>query len=352
LAQRFEDLGFRVERFVSGEPGKVNLVCSAGPEGTDGLILSGHLDVVPTDGQAWTSDPFTLTPRGDRLVGRGSSDMKGFVAASLEALRRIDLSKLQRELVLIWTADEEVGCLGSAKLAEHLAADGRPLPTECWIGEPSDFRIMRMHPGHVGVRIATFGEAAHSSKPDLGASALKAMTRVMVMLEELEAQLRQQRRYEDMLERPWTTMNMGTIRGGQAVNIVPDACELVVGYRPLPGEDSRAVFEEIEGRLAALKLPEGTRVSAEITRATPSLFTPEGTPLQGLIAPHACSQETCAASFATDGGNLAHLGIRTLVFGPGSIDVAHKADEYVSAPALIRAVDIVEDIVRGRCLEA
>ncbi|MCB9763998.1 MAG: acetylornithine deacetylase [Alphaproteobacteria bacterium] len=350
VAQRCEDVGFKVERFEDQDsPGKVNVVCAAGPAGTDGLILSGHMDVVPVAGQAWSVDPFTLTERDGRLLGRGTSDMKGFIAASIEALGRLDLSRLQRELVLIWTHDEEVGCVGSAKLASRLAAEGRALPSEALIGEPTDFRILRMHPGHVALTITTFGEAAHSSKPDLGASAIKAMGRVITMLEQLEAELMRSRRFEDLLERPWVTMNMGTLHGGQAVNIVPDHCALMVGYRPLPGDDALAVFRVIEARARALKLPDSTRVEVHLERQTPSMLSPEGTPLQGLLTPHACCAETAAASFATDGGNLQALGVRSLIFGPGSIDVAHKADEYVRADALAQAVDVIEAVVRARC---
>ena len=345
MAQRAEDAGFRVELFEDEQDaGKVNVVASAGPQEGEGLILSGHMDVVPVEGQDWSSDPFRLDEREGRLYGRGSSDMKAFLAASVEGLDRLDLSKLRRELVLVWTHDEEIGCVGSRKLVKRLAKEGRPLPSECWIGEPTDFRILRMHPGHVALKIVTSGRSAHSSKPDLGKSAIKEMRRVLELVEQVEAEQMRHRRLEAFLDRPYTTMNAAQIRGGVAVNMVPDRCELTVGYRPLPGDDPLEVFRILEERVRNLD------ADAELLRVTPSMLTEEGCPLQGLLEGHACSKETSAASFATDGGNLEELGISSLIFGPGSIDVAHAPDEYVERSALESAVGMVEQVVRARCM--
>jgi acetylornithine deacetylase len=355
VAQRGEDLGFVSTVHVDpDDPGKANVVSTLGPPGEDGLILSGHLDVVPVVGQPWDSDPFVLTERDGTLYGRGTADMKGFVACALHALARLDLSQLRRRLVLVWTHDEEIGCLGSGKLAAALGERPDDWPTEALIGEPTDFRIFRMHPGHVAMTITTHGASAHSSKPDLGANAIRAMARVITMLERLEVELRSLIRPDlrAMLERPHVTMNVGTIQGGSAINLVPDHCELRVGYRPLPGDDPVAIRWLIAQRLAELKLPPGTQVSWTPGTITPSMLTPEGTPLQGVI--EACCPQarggTLGASFGTDGGNLEQLGIRSLIFGPGSIDVAHKANECVSLEALHQGVDAVEAIVRSRCL--
>ncbi len=338
VAGRCEAAGFRVERFVSPGEGKLNLVCSKGPKGTEGLVLSGHMDVVPVEGQPWTSDPFQLTQRGSRLVGRGSADMKGFIAATLEALPR--LPTLQRELVLVWTCDEEVGCLGSRDLVEKLA--GRPLPQACLIGEPTSFRIQRMHPGHTAVRITCIGRAAHSSTPDLGENAIRKAARVVDLLEDLATDWRRDVRFADMLERPFVVMNTATIQGGAAINIVPDRCVIDVGFRPLPGMDEGALVAELRERVA----PFGT---VELLRITPAMLTPEGTALEGLLRGYASEPGTGAVSFATDGGNLAQLGMAPLVFGPGSIDVAHKADEYIDVGELHRAVEVITALTASRC---
>ena len=203
LAERFEGLGMRIETFESEQAGKVNLVATAGPQGanredsTNGLILSGHMDVVPVTDQAWDSDPFTLR-RGDdhRLYGRGSTDMKGFLADVVHALHRIDLKHLKRELMLIFTHDEEVGCIGSAKLAQKFLQDGRPVPTAAVIGEPTNFKMLRMHNGHAAFRIITTGVDGHSSKPDLGANAIHIAARALVEVEALSRELQRERRID------------------------------------------------------------------------------------------------------------------------------------------------------------
>ena len=336
VGERFERLGFKVEEFRDPRyPGKANLVATAGPGGEGALALSGHLDVVPTEGQPWTSDPFTLTERNGLLHGRGSADMKGFLAATLHALERVDLTRLGRQLVLLWTHDEEVGCLGSAALAEALRADGRALPSECWIGEPTDFQIFRMHPGHVEVRVETRGIAAHSSKPDLGESALTRMTQVLHALESLREELTQETRLTDFLERPYVTMNPAIIRGGTAVNIVPDHVSLLVGYRPLPGDDPTEVADRIRQRVQ----PFGA--SVDVVRVTPAMHTPAGSALEKLCAHHATDPHPKAAPFAT--------GMTSVVFGPGSIDVAHRPDEYLAQSAMHHAVDVIASIVNTRC---
>ena len=344
LADRADALGMRVERLESPQPGKCNVVCSVGPQGTDGLVLSGHMDVVPVEGQPWSSDPFTLTRRGERLHGRGACDMKAFLAATLEGLATLDLRRLERELVLVWTHDEEVGCLGSRALVEQLA--GRPLPGLALIGEPTGFEILRMHPGHAAARITCAGRAAHSSKPDLGSNAIRLAARVLDALEQLAEDWRRDVRFAEMLERPFVVMNVARIQGGSAINIVPDRCVIEVGFRPLPGMSPEALFEALSERARAVA-PDA--VTAELLRVTPSMLTPEGTRLEALLRPHARSEALGAASFATDGGNLERLGMRTLVFGPGSIDVAHQADEYVPVDELRRAVDVVAEVVARAC---
>lgn len=349
LAHRFEDLGFRVERFVDPhDAAKCSLICTIGPPSIDGLVLSGHLDVVPTEGQPWSSDPFVLTERDGRLHGRGSADMKGFFAATLQALARIPRSAYRRELTLIWTHDEEVGCLGSKALVEAWGDVGRPLPTACLIGEPTGFEILRMHPGHVAVEVRLQGAAAHSSRPDLGVNAIEAAADVIAATRRLAQALRAEAAtHLPELERPWVAVNVAQIQGGSAINIVPDRAVLRIGYRPLPGMDPLEVVERLRRSIGDLAL--ATRSEVEVLRVTPSMLTDLGTPLQGLLAHHAAHDHCGAASFATDGGNLARLGLRPLIFGPGSIDVAHQADEYVPVDQLVRAVDVIESVVRARC---
>lgn len=351
VAQRCEDLGFRVERFDDPQQaGKCSIVARIGPctgDADDGLVMSGHMDVVPTEGQPWSSDPFRLTARGDRLYGRGTADMKGFFAATFQALERIPASAFRRELVLVWTHDEEVGCLGSRVLTDLFLEAPQPFPRACLIGEPTDFRILRMHPGHVAFEVEVRGRAAHSSRPDLGVNAIEDAAEIVRAVRELARDLEHEKADLPELERPWVAVNVANVHGGSAINIVPDHCVLQVGYRPLPGTEPEAVFQRLRARLG--DLPLRGEVASRILRVTPAMLTPTGTPLEAALRPHASHPGCGAASFATDGGNLARIGMQPLVFGPGSIEVAHQADEYIEAPALIRAVDVLERIIRDRC---
>lgn len=357
LAERAEQAGMRVERFETS-PGKCNVVASAGPIGTDGLVLSGHMDVVPVDGQDWSSDPFALTERDGRLFGRGACDMKAFLAAVTCALPSLPLERLDRELVLVWTHDEEVGCHGSRALAERLAEQGRALPSLALIGEPTDFRMCRAHPGHTTLRIRCTGRAAHSSRPELGTSAVRIAGQVLAALDRLQDRLAAEEHSVDplvldALPNPYPVLNCGHIHGGTAVNIVPDQCELLVGVRQLPGQTGAALFERVRAAVEEVDarwVPQGGRATAELLAEAPALLTPAGTALEALLRPHASRPEPEAAPFATDGGNLTRLGVHSIIFGPGSIDVAHRPDEYVPTAQLRACQEVVLDVVRRRCL--
>jgi acetylornithine deacetylase len=348
-ARRAEDLGFTVTEHVDPrDAGKVNVIARAGPRGTDGLVITGHMDVVPTEGQPWSTDPFALHVDGDRLQGRGTADMKGFIAATLDAIGRVDAPRLRRELTLFWTYDEEIGCLGAGQAVADGALGAGPLPRACLVGEPTEFRILRMHAGHVEVEVEVRGRAAHSSRPELGTNAIVAAAAVVRAADELARDLRAEAGDDELARVP---LNVGRIEGGGAVNIVPDAVRIRLGYRPAPGMPATAVFERLQERLSALDAPH-CGLTARVLRVTPSLLTPAHTALEALLAPYASAPGAGAAPFATDGGQLALAGTQPLVFGPGSIDVAHRADEHVSARALHRASDIVGRLIRARCVDA
>jgi acetylornithine deacetylase len=352
LADRAEQQGMRVERFQVA-PGKVNVVASAGPPSAQGLVLSGHMDVVPTDGQSWSSDPFVLTERDGNLHGRGTCDMKGFIAAVDTALSAMDLRKLKRELVLVWTCDEEVGCVGATHLAGTLTEMGRELPRATVIGEPTGFRICRLHPGHCTFAVVVTGQAAHSSRPALGANAIVAAGEVLRALAALADELSHQRAFEDELATPHAILTVGGIEGGTAVNIVPDRCEIRVGVRQLPGQDAADIEQLLADRLAEVDAqiaPSGCRAALRRIQVAPSLLTPKTCDHLHLLQPWAPDPRPTGAPFATDGGALAAIGLESLVFGPGSIDVAHRADEYVPAQDLFRTVDFVQDLVTRRCM--
>jgi acetylornithine deacetylase len=352
LAQRAEDAGARITRYET-EPGKANVVARVGPPGTDGLVLSGHMDVVPTEGQQWSSDPFKMVERDGALYGRGTADMKGFLAATTVALKDISIRSLKRELVLIWTHDEEVGCLGSRSLVDRWADDIAPLPSFAWIGEPTDMQICRMHPGHTTIEIRCTGRAAHSSRPVLGLNAIHLAQRVLAVLEGIACEWRQTTRFAEHLPSPFTVMNVGTVRGGTAINIVPDECVLQVGIRPLPGDEAGEKVLSIQTALEPVTAHArhlGGDIAVQHMQTAPALLTPEGTELEALLRPHACQPQPTGAPFATDGGNLADLGISSLIFGPGSIDVAHRPDEHIATEDLLQCVEAIRAVVHTRCV--
>jgi len=357
LAERAQDAGMRVERFETS-PGKCNVLARIGPQDTDGLLLCGHMDVVPVAGQDWSSDPFHLDRRGDRLYGRGACDMKAFLAATTCALAELPLQHLDRELVLAWTHDEEVGCHGSRALLRQLDQVGGGLPSLALIGEPTNFEMCRAHPGHTTLKITCTGRAAHSSRPGLGTSAVRIAADILDALDRLQEELAAEDQdvdpqILDALPTPYPVLNCGQIHGGTAVNIVPDRCELLVGLRQLPGQSGHRIFNRVQALVDSVALRwarQGGGASAEILQEAPALLTPAGTELERLLRPHASSDKAGAAAFATDGGNLALAGVHSIVFGPGSIDVAHRADEYVPVDQLWTCQRVVSDIVRRRCM--
>lgn len=347
LAQRAEDAGFEVQQLPSG-PGKSNVIARAGPRGNGGLMLSGHMDVVPTEGQDWHSDPFKLVEDGGRLVGRGTADMKGFIAAVSTAVGRLDTMALKREVVLVWTHDEEVGCVGAQNLVERWRDTLDPLPPDTWIGEPTDFCVCHSHPGHTTLEIICTGRPAHSSHPELGLSAIHMAGDVLKALQGVAEAWKPPGDQDG----PFTVMNVGKITGGEAVNIVPEHCRLTVGFRPAPGQDEPALMADIQHALAPVMqraLLDGGSIAVNTQQSSPAMLTTSDTPLGGTLLSHASSREVGTVPYSTDGGHLSRLGTRCLIFGPGSIKVAHRPNESISATALTQTVEIVQKVVQERC---
>ena len=331
LAERMEARGVRVERYEVA-PGRCNVVGRVGPRNGRGVVLSGHLDVVPTEGQNWSTDPYKLVEVDGALQGRGSCDMKGFVAAATCALDDIDPTSLREELVLMWTCEEEVGCAGSRALVERYRAELGDLPSATIVGEPTGLQVCRMHPGHTTLRVSIRGRSAHSSRPELGLNAIQLAQPVLSALADLEQQLRLARRDIPELERPWVVLNVGRIQGGTAINIVPEHCTVELGLRPLPGQTATQMLALVQDALEGCRSAAEARGGAlEVTLLldAPALLTPAGTSLEAALLPLARSPIVGGVPFATDAGNLERLGLSCLIFGPGSIDLAHRPDERV-----------------------
>lgn len=345
LEHHHKALGFDCVRVMSpDDPPRANLLCRLGPDREGGLMLSGHMDVVPVSGQQWHSDPFELAHHEHRLIGRGACDMKGFIAAVCHALLGLNPHTLKKPLFLLWTYDEEVGCTGSGIAVEQLHHHVKHLPQAALIGEPTDFSIMRMHAGHVTVKITCTGKGAHSSDPERGISAIKAAHDALRGIFALEQELKREEVLKEYFRLPYATMNVGEIHGGSAVNIVPDQAVITLGFRPLPTMSVDVILERLKDAINKNQHDERAKVVVSTEKNTPSMITKEGSELERILASMA-QPGSVSAQFATDGGNLSRVGIPCLIFGPGSIDVAHQANEWIDERDVKRASDYVSSII-------
>ena len=343
LAARCESAGARValQEWGDGADAKANLVAVFGPDAPGGLILSGHADVVPFAGQpGWSRDPLRASAEGDRLYGRGTSDMKGFLAQCIAALGQIDAARLARPVVLLFTADEEIGCLGAQRLVPALPELlGRcPMPRLAWIGEPTSGRVFHAHKGVVAFSVRVAGRGGHSSVPEAGANAIAGAAELAARLGRMQAERRARpsARFAALFpEAPYTTLNLGTIHGGSATNMIADSCTLALSYRPLPDEDPLALYEEVRARLLGdplrdpgSDLPLAVEVSAALV--APGVLTPRGTRLEGELLAQFGAHEVGGAPYCTDAGRFAEGGIDSLICGPGDLAEAHQPNESIS----------------------
>lgn len=343
----------RVERFPAGgadTDDRWNLLASLGPppdESREGLLLSGHLDVVPArDQPGWTSDPFRMVEREGRFIGRGTADMKGFVALAIDVLRSAAEHPPARPLLLLLSTDEEVGSLGVRRFAETWPK-GRPLPRRCLVGEPTSLRPIRMHAGHVKVRYTVTGRGGHSGSPHLGRNAIEAAIPLLSSLSALRRTLEGERpaSAEHFPQVPFITLNIARVTGGTAFNMIPDRCVIDVGARPLPGVDA----DGLRARLAACgRGIDGAAM--EDLGENPWMLTREDDPFLHELSAVLGTGESGAAPYASDGGFLSRdLGMACVLFGPGSISVAHAPDESIDVAEWREGGRVLRRIVARIC---
>ena len=349
--------GIRVRRNLSAGGDKVNLIFEAGPaadperEGRPGLVLCGHMDVVPAEEQEWESDPFTLADRGDRWVGRGACDMKGFLALAANLALAASRRRLAHPLALLFTYDEEVGTLGARRLVDS-CPEARTLPASVVIGEPTGLRVVRAHKGHLTMRITLHGRSAHSGYPHLGSNAIEPAGEVIAALARLRRELAAEGAPHAELfpEVPFVPLNVGRVQGGAAINVVPDRCTVELGLRALPGVDSRRLAERVEQAARAAAAPFVPDV--EVLADSPPLLVAEEAPLLRRLCSLVGQREAATVSFATDAGWLQRLGMECVLFGPGSIDAAHRPNEHLPKADLAAARAVLERAVESCCLPA
>ncbi|MES9858383.1 MAG: acetylornithine deacetylase [Sedimenticola sp.] len=345
LSDWMESLGFTVEILpIPGQPGKSNLIASAG-SGPHGLVLSGHTDTVPFDDNRWNSDPFKLTQQGDRLYGLGTSDMKAFFAIAIEALRDLDLKRLKQPLILLATADEESTMCG----AQTLVDSHRKLGRHAVIGEPTGLRPVRMHKGISMETIRLIGRSGHSSNPALGVNAMEGMHEVIGEILAWRQKLQRDHK-NPLFEVEVPTVNLGHIHGGDNPNRICAECELQIDIRPLPGMRLKDLREELRERISnRLK---DSKLQLEMESPFSGIPAME-TPLTAEIV-NACEILTGhpagAVAFGTEAPYLQQLGMETIVLGPGDIDQAHQPDEYLGLERIEPMVGIVRQLIKRFCL--
>lgn len=336
-------------RLIMDETGeKANLWATIGPEIDGGLVLNGHTDCVPVEGEEWTSDPFTLTEREGRLYGRGSADMKGFVASALAAVPDLVAADLPLPVHLAFSYDEEIGCLGVRSLLADIVAQG-PRPACCIVGEPTLMQVVTGHKGGRAYRCYFTGHPVHSSLAPLGANAIEPAAELVIFLRQIAAELAQGPQDEDF-DLIHSTLSVGEISGGTAINIVPASATVTFEYRNLIEVDQEEIFRRIEDHVQNKILPAmqarfaGAKAWFEQIYEYPAhAISPDAELVTQMKHIVGRNDHAKVAYGAEAGLFLRELGLPTLLCGPGSIDVAHRPDEYVersqlaACDAMIRA---------------
>jgi acetylornithine deacetylase len=338
--------GIPSQLFLDAGGKKANLFATLGPSDRGGVLLSGHTDVVPVDGQRWSTDPFRLVEREGALYGRGTADMKGFLASALSAVDRATRRTLRAPLHLAFSYDEEIGCVGVRSLIEAMAG-WAVRPRLCIVGEPTMLRTAIGHKGKTGLKATCSGHAVHSALAPRGVNAIHLATDLVQRVRALQSQLERSGTQDPGYDIPYTTLHVGLINGGVAVNIVPDRCDLEFEIRNLPDESPQALIDAIRADAAALVVaakaaavhrPDMTAdIRIEITNEYPGLTTPQDADVVSLVTGVTGQPERIKVAFGTEGGLFSgQLGIPTVVCGPGSITQAHRPDEFVTLDQLDR----------------
>lgn len=333
--------GIEATRVPGPEGDRANLFATIGPRVAGGIVLSGHVDVVPTEGQTWTSDPFRLTTVGDRLVARGASDMKGFLACVLAMVPRFVATDLRRPVHLAFSYDEEIGCRGVPHLIARLP-DLCEAPAGCIVGEPTGLRPVLSHKGKQALAILIEGKAGHSSTPALGTNALYPAGELLVAIRDRAARLAADGPFDPRFDPPHATLQAGVIRGGAAVNIIPDRAEIEIEARSIPGQPPQTVTQGVLEDLAAIAARTADiRISHRELSSYPALPPAADPALATLLQTLTGADPVSSVSYGTEAGLFSAAGIPSIVCGPGSITRAHRADEYITASELDACVGML-----------
>jgi acetylornithine deacetylase len=344
--------GVRAKLYGDDSGRKANLYAVIGPRDRGGVLLSGHTDVVPVDGQRWSSDPFRLTERGGRLFGRGAADMKGFIACALRAAQLATERELRIPLQLALSYDEEIGCVGVRSLIDDMATWAHR-PQFCIVGEPTLLRAAVGHKGKTALAASCRGHAAHSASPGRGVNAIYMAAELIEKIRARQSGIEAGGARDDAYEVPYTTLHVGVMHGGTVLNIVPAKCDLEFEIRNLPKDDASQIVAGMREDAAAIarsvrRDDADVGIDFEVTNEYPPLDTPPDSEVVALVAALTGQHERIKVGFGSEGGLFSErLGIPTVVCGPGSIDQAHKPDEFIDRDQL-RRCDAMMDALLDR----
>jgi acetylornithine deacetylase len=334
----------------NGDSSKANLYATIGPMVEGGVVLSGHTDVVPVDGQPWDSDPFVLTEKDGRLYGRGAADMKSFYAVALALVPEMLERGLQRPIHLALSYDEEIGCLGAPGMIERIAAE-LPAPRAVLVGEPTDMRVVTAHKGITGVETVVTGHEAHSSQTHRGVSAVMTAARLITFLDDMARENAAGPASQASFEPPYSTIHVGTVRGGTATNIISRECRFGWDLRCIPEDDARDFLDRFERYCHEEVLPGMQAVAPEANIVTTVLSSvpglcpePDGEAetLARLLTGHNARD---VVSYAAEAGQFQQAGFSTVLCGPGSIDQAHQPNEYIEKSQVVSCVEFMRRLI-------
>ena len=342
--------GVRSRRVPNADGTKASLIATIGPAEVPGIVLSGHVDTVPVDGQAWTGDPFRLRRRGERVLARGVTDMKGYVAACLAAVPAIVAAPLARPIHLCFSYDEEVGCLATDALIADLVAHAAT-PAMAFVGEPTSMGVVVGHKGKRALDIVVEGTPGHSSLAPRHVNAVAVAARIGVAIDDLARDLAASGARDALYDIPHSTAHIGSLHGGSALNMVPERATLACEVRVIAADDARALLGRIETLCRDVLEPEMRRIAPEaaihVTAPIdyPPLETPEDAEIVTLARRLAGRNAVSKVAYGTEGGRFSAAGIPTVVVGPGSIADAHQPDESILVTELVAAVGFLERLI-------
>ncbi len=354
MADILQAHGARLSVINDAQQNKACLWASFGPAGDGGVVLSGHTDVVPTLGQKWDTDPFKLTEKSGRLYGRGSCDMKGFVANCLALAPLLAQSTLKTPVHMAFTYDEETNMAGVRRLMQWLQEQSFK-PRWVWVGEPTELQLVNSHKGVMDFQTRIEGHAAHSSQPHLGLSAVQLAAEIALFIGQMAAERASKAFADSGFTPPFTTFNVGMLNGGTAINIIADKAELRWEFRLHPGDDAASIRADYAQFIAHKIQPQLARfaktanITTEVMVQIPPLVAEAQNPGEILLQKITGANQAGVVSFATEAGYFQEAGMSVIICGPGSIEQAHQPNEFVATEQLLRCDTLLQQMVQQLC---